>query len=60
MIGNHNQFQVYYCYCKELFQDLQIQGILERKSYENANNVFLPELNNELFFSFDEIQILTE
>lgn len=41
-----------YTYCKEFFQDLQVQGILERKSYENANKVFLPDLTRELFFSY--------
>ena len=48
--NNHSYYT--YCYSKELFQDLQKHGILERKSYENANNVFLPELNDELFFSY--------
>jgi DNA-binding transcriptional regulator WhiA len=47
---NHSYY--IYCYCKELFQDLQLHGILERKSYENANNVFLPILNDDLFFSY--------
>lgn len=47
---NHSYY--IYCYCKELFQDLQVQGILERKSYENANKVFLPQLTEELFFSY--------
>lgn len=48
--GNHSYY--IYCYCKELFQDLQKLGILERKSYENANKVFLPELTKEFFFSY--------
>lgn len=41
-----------YAYCKEFFQDLQIQGILERKSYENADKVFLPDFTKELFFPY--------
>ncbi len=40
-----------YRYNKQLFLDLKNNGILERKSYENANNVFLPNsiINSKLF-----------
>lgn len=41
-----------YVYSKKFFQDLQNLGILERKSYDNANNVFLPKLKKEYFFSY--------
>lgn len=41
-----------YVYSKEFFNDLKNLGILERKSYENANNVFLPKLNDEYFYSY--------
>lgn len=41
-----------YVYNKEFFKDLQTLGILERKSYENANEVYLPKLKRDLFFSY--------
>lgn len=47
------EFGAYYIYRynKQLFLDLKNNGILERKSYENANNVFLPNsiINSKLF-----------
>lgn len=48
--GNYSYY--IYKYSKELFQDLQCHGILERKSYDNANSVFLPKLKKEYFFSY--------
>ena len=41
-----------YCYSKRFFQDLKTHGLTERKSFENANKVFLPELNEVFFFSY--------
>ena len=48
--GKHSYY--IYVYNKEFFMDLQKLGILERKSYENANKVFLPKLEDNLFFSY--------
>ena len=48
--GNHSYY--IYKYSKQFFKDLEENGILERKSYENCNNVFLPKLKKELFFSY--------
>lgn len=41
-----------YCYSKKFFNDLKLLGIYERKSYENRNLCFLPELEKDLFFSY--------
>lgn len=41
-----------YKYSKELFMDLQKHGVFERKSYENADKVFLTPLSDTLFFDF--------
>lgn len=48
--GHHSYY--IYRYNKQLFLDLKSNGILERKSYENANNVFLPKLSKTLFFEY--------
>lgn len=48
---NKNSFYIYR-YNKQLFLDLVKNGLLERKSYENAEKVFLPSLSNELFFDY--------
>lgn len=47
----HHSFYIYR-YNKQLFLDLIKNGILERKSYENADNVFLPKLTKILFFNY--------
>ena len=39
-------------YGKELFNDLCMNGVLPRKSYENANNSFMPQLSKNLFISY--------
>ena len=41
-----------YSYNRELYNDLTMNGILPRKSYENANNSFIPSLDNNLFISY--------
>ena len=41
-----------YSYNRELYNDLIMNGILPRKSYENANNSFIPSLDNNLFISY--------
>lgn len=41
-----------YSYNRNLFNDLCMNGILPRKSYENANNAFMPPLNDNLFISY--------
>lgn len=41
-----------YSYNRNLFNDLNMNGILPRKSYENANNAFMPDLNGDLFMSY--------
>lgn len=48
---NNNSYYIYK-YSKQLYKDLENNGILQRKSYNNANNVFMPKLSNELFFSY--------
>ena len=35
-----------------MYNDLTMNGILPRKSYENANNSFIPSLDNNLFISY--------
>lgn len=47
-------FRSYYInhYNKQLFLDLQKNSVLTRKSYENANNVWLPEFSEDLFFAY--------
>ena len=39
-------------YSKELFHDLLGHGMFPRKSFENANKVFLPKLSDEMFFAY--------
>lgn len=39
-------------YSKQLFNDLSNFGMLPNKSYINANNVFLPNFNDDLFFCY--------
>lgn len=39
-------------YGKEVFNDLCMNGVLPRKSYENANNSFMPPLSKDLFMSY--------
>lgn len=41
-----------YSYNRELYNDLTMNRILPRKSYENANNSFIPSLDNNLFISY--------
>ena len=41
-----------YSYNRELYNDLTMNGILPRKSYKNANNSFIPSLDNNLFISY--------
>ena len=41
-----------YSYNRELYNDLTMNGVLPRKSYENANNSFIPSLDNNLFISY--------
>lgn len=41
-----------YRYNKQLFKDLEKHGVFQRKSYENANKVFLAKLSDELFFDY--------
>ena len=41
-----------YSYNRELYNDLTMNGILPRKSYENANNSFITSLDNNLFISY--------
>lgn len=41
-----------YSYNRELYNDLTMNGILPRKSYENANESFMPELDGNLFISY--------
>lgn len=41
-----------YSYNRELYNDLTMNGILPRKSYENANNSFIPTMNKDLFISY--------
>lgn len=41
-----------YKYSKEFFEDLQNLGILQRKSFENADKVFMPYLEDDFFFSY--------
>ena len=41
-----------YSYNRELCNDLMMNGILPRKSYENANNSFIPPLYEDLFISY--------
>ena len=48
---NNNSYYIYK-YSKQLFKDLENNGILQRKSYDNANNVFMPNLSDDLFFSY--------
>ena len=51
--GNHSYH--IYRYSKQLFLDLNYNGILERKSYENANSVFMPIFRSKpklLFFNY--------
>ena len=41
-----------YSYNRNLFNDLNMNGILPRKSYENANNSFMPNLEGDMFMSY--------
>lgn len=41
-----------YSYNRKLYNDLTMNGILPRKSYENANNSFLTSLTDDLFISY--------
>lgn len=41
-----------YSYNRELYNDLTMNGILPRKSYENANESFIPTMDNNLFISY--------
>lgn len=41
-----------YSYNRDLYNDLCMNGILPRKSYENANNSFIPLLDDSLFISY--------
>lgn len=48
--GHHSYY--IYRYNKQCFLDLQSNGILERKSYENCNKVFMPDLTDSMFFDY--------
>lgn len=41
-----------YSYNRELYNDLAMNGILPRKSYENANESFIPKMDDNLFISY--------
>lgn len=41
-----------YSYNRELYNDLTMNGVLPRKSYENANNSFMIPLTDNLFISY--------
>lgn len=41
-----------YSFNKNLFNDLYNNGILPRKSFENANKSYMPNLSKELFFAY--------
>lgn len=46
------EYYYIYSYNREFCNDLIKNGIFPRKSYENANKSFIPELNEKLFFSY--------
>jgi DNA-binding transcriptional regulator WhiA len=41
-----------YSYNRDLYNDICMNGVLPRKSYENSNNSFMPDLDEDLFISY--------